>query len=1179
MNEIVGQTLPLTVIGTDLDCGREVYRVLFQDTEYHVRKYPGQSYDKKTVLCTCTGTTFQGDFLFEQSFSEVLGDLYVVGKEYPFKLSGEGADVYTWSHYYHLTDVYGLQHRVYMRHDSSFREGELVRAKVLAISQGALMLEVISDKPTRNREKKVVVQESRKPIVLDFSKLNPTNDTTLRDYQIENKKKIYEAWQRCRSVMLQMPTGTGKTRLFVSIARDIFDYGIQIGHKFKVLFLAHRRELIEQISDHLGDKYLLPHGLIMAQNIEQRQYSNQVGSVPTLVNRLDSWESIKFDVIIIDEAHHVKAKSYKKIIDLFPEAKILGVTATPYRLNHAGFRPEFDELIVSPSVAEFIKRKYLCEYDYYSIKPDSALQEEINRMKLDFEGDYLDSEMLRVMDRDRIRAKILDTYLKFAGNKKAIVYTINRAHNIHLASQFISAGIPAAYIDSETRESVRKETVERFRRGDIQVLFNVNIFSEGFDCPDVEVIQLARPTTSLSMYLQQVGRGLRPAEGKDRLIILDNVGLFNKFGFPSANRKWRYHFEGQEVDESFDFYKSENEEERVVKDILEGEEEVSMLHSSVGESVSLSAFDNISINYKESFIAYANKKLDKYLVQRYVELIENTLDDFIKKYIDVDFKGIFQTVNIIYLLAIQGQLSALHPFELLDHRKHNNVSAALKEYIAFARWYNTQGIAAPAVRDEQLEDNSPETINKAPVFDEPNEHIIESKSSPQCDDNYKERFEDYLLSIGLAQRSVKQYVSSIENDVDPLIRDHFEHKYTSLYSIIDLSEVRRLSDLLDKDESFITLNRVRNKIPGMALRKYVAFVKDYDTEKTESKVHEPDSGAITIEEIDSKLEELNNLSDLLKKNGLPEMPELFNKIEEYNKLKASFHLVPGILLPIENYLEEYKLSAVVTFKYRGAIRDVDILEPTFGPNINNEDGDIDEILSLIKKNQLPIPQDILDRSKTVSESKELRKTIRSFENWLVGYISYLKPGTPEIDTIYYSPQNDFVITFVGFESTPLSYSSKHVSKKAKGEMEGTSGSRQKDGIIGPNRSMQDKISLGVIQAQDEIRRQIKENGGYYTRSGKWRTNLGREKGADMTKQHKAAHAAIQREADEWRKNSVGYQWVINQLKAGVPRKEIIEEFNKRHETNPADYSTRDGKRLSKGVLSKWASRLEEETDN
>ena len=150
-----------------------------------------------------------------------------------------------------------------------------------------------------------------------------------------------------------------------------------------------------------------------------------------------------------------------------------------------------------------------------------------------------------VMDRDGIRADILDAYQRYAGGKKAIVYTISRAHNIHLAEKFKSAGIVSAAIDSETPKEKRDEIVGKFRRGNIQVLFNVNIFSEGFDCPDVEVIQLARPTKSLSMYLQQVGRGLRPAEGKERLLILDNVGLYNKFGFPSARRKWRYHFEGK----------------------------------------------------------------------------------------------------------------------------------------------------------------------------------------------------------------------------------------------------------------------------------------------------------------------------------------------------------------------------------------------------------------------------------------------------------------------------------------------------------------------------------------------------------------------------------------------------------------------------------------------------------
>lgn len=417
---------------------------------------------------------------------------------------------------------------------------------------------------------------------VDFSRLNPNRDSQLRDYQIENKKKIYEAWQLHKSVMLQMPTGTGKTRLFVSIVRDLHYWGASHKQAVKILILAHRQELIEQISETLGYTYNQAHGIIMSNNVEHKKLPVQVGSVPTLIRRMTRWEDKEFDIIIIDEAHHVKADSYKRIIKQYPNARLLGVTATPYRLNGAGFHPEFEKLITSWPISQFIQKGYLCDYLYYSIRPDSDLQSEINTMKIDrYDGDYLDSEMMHVMDRGEIRAKIVNTYIKFAKGEKGIVYTVNKEHNRHLKEQFIANGIKAEVVDSDTPKDERNRIVEHFRKGEVDVLCNVNIFSEGFDCPDIEFIQLARPTKSLAMYLQQVGRGLRPAKNKGNVIILDNVGLYNKFGFPSTRRKWQYHFDGQEVEDENPNIKynifDKDEREREVLPIEEGDETVWLL--------------------------------------------------------------------------------------------------------------------------------------------------------------------------------------------------------------------------------------------------------------------------------------------------------------------------------------------------------------------------------------------------------------------------------------------------------------------------------------------------------------------------------------------------------------------------------------------------------------------------
>ncbi len=431
-------------------------------------------------------------------------------------------------------------------------------------------------------------QPTTQPHKVDFTQLDATADTSLRPYQIDNKARIYDFWHTGRSVMLQMPTGTGKTRLFVSIVKDLHNWGKQNNKNVNVLLLAHRKELIEQIAQNVNIKYNLAHGVINPQSREQKEYNIQIGSVPTLTRRLEGWSDKDFDVIIIDEAHHVKADSYKRILQEYPNAKILGVTATPYRLNGAGFRQEFDKLIVSDPVSEFIRNGYLCQYDYFSITPDSTTQKAIESIsKFALDGDYLDSALAEVIDTEGVRTNIVHTYLNYAGGKKGLVYTINRAHNEHVCKLFNAKGIAAKAIDSQTDFRERQAIVEAFRKGEFQVLCNVNIFSEGFDCPDVEFIQLARPTKSLSMFLQQIGRGLRVADNKPKAIFLDNVGLYNRFGLPSATRNWQKHFDGIEVSESElkgTTTSSDTQTVQFFDDFTQGNDPVTLIHSSDNET-------------------------------------------------------------------------------------------------------------------------------------------------------------------------------------------------------------------------------------------------------------------------------------------------------------------------------------------------------------------------------------------------------------------------------------------------------------------------------------------------------------------------------------------------------------------------------------------------------------------
>lgn len=548
---------------------------------------------------------------------------------------------------------------------------------------------------------------------INFSELDPYSDDSLRDYQIENKIKIYDAWKKHRSVMLQMPTGTGKTRVFVSIAKDLHNWGAKNKRAVRVLILAHRKELIEQISENVGLKYGLAHGLIVSQNVEQRKYPFQVGSVPTLNRRLFKWSSNDFDVIIIDEAHHVKAQSYRNILKEYPKAKILGVTATPYRLNGAGFRPEFDDLIVSPSISEFIKAGHLSDYEYYSIRPESHLQADIDGMAVNMDGDYLDSAMSAVMDKDEIRANIVNSYLKIANGKKGIVYTVNKEHSRHLKERFCREGIKAEVVDSDTPREERDKIVSKFRRGDITVLLNVNIFSEGFDCPDVEFVQLARPTKSLSMFLQQVGRGLRTSEGKEKVIILDNVGLFNKFGFPSARRKWRYHFEGKHKDEMPEEQSSisiaDDDEIRSVFSLEEGDEQVELLHNSKEEIISMDYSDKLLKMSREFENYLIGKGRQAKTVKDYVRAITSEVDGFIRDIIDRKHISLFLIDDHNKVSEILDGLKNDSAFCEYNKEKHNYLTAALGQYLRFLRHRNGE---EPSAKEDPVSNDDAKEIEE-----------------------------------------------------------------------------------------------------------------------------------------------------------------------------------------------------------------------------------------------------------------------------------------------------------------------------------------------------------------------------------------------------------------------------------------------------------------------------------
>ncbi len=378
-------------------------------------------------------------------------------------------------------------------------------------------------------------------------------DKKLRTYQQSLKDEVFLLWRKNFNIMLQLPTGTGKTVLFTSIIRDL-----SVVKDAKIIILAHRKELIDQISEHLG-QYDIDHGIITSGIKRNLQKNVQVASVQTLThdNNIELLDELKPNFIIIDEAHHSLADSYTKFWKKCGDCWKLGVTATPYRLNNKSFRSHFDALVKSMEIDDFIMQGYLSKYDYMVDNPKSSLSQTIKSIKeKSSTGDYKTATLLKELNVPQHIQRLVVCYEQYVKGQKGIVYAINKEHAHNICDAYKLIGIEAVYIDSDTSKTERSEIVEKFKSGDVQVMVNVDIFSEGFDCPDVEFIQLARPTWSLAKYLQQVGRGMRPCKSKQETVILDNSRMFVKFGLPSEGRFWQLHFNGDPLVKNK--YKQEN---------------------------------------------------------------------------------------------------------------------------------------------------------------------------------------------------------------------------------------------------------------------------------------------------------------------------------------------------------------------------------------------------------------------------------------------------------------------------------------------------------------------------------------------------------------------------------------------------------------------------------------------
>ena len=339
----------------------------------------------------------------------------------------------------------------------------------------------------------------------------------LRPYQtaaIDQVRAVLTATER--KAILTIATGGGKT----TVAAEIIRRGLDRGSR--TLFIAHRRELVEQCVARLKT-FGINAGVIMAGKALSVRPVN-VASVQTLARRMDKLP--KADLVIVDECHHSTAGGFRKIINAYADqgGYVLGLTATPYRADGKGLGDIYDSIVSPITISQLTSEGFLCPARYFG--PEGADMADVKVSK----GDYDTAQMFRKYDKRELYARCVENYQTFAHDTKAIVFGVNVKHSLETTGAFNAAGIAACHLDGETPPIERARVLRDFAAGRFAVLCNVNLFTEGFDLPAIETVILNRATKSKSLYMQMVGRGLRPAPGKEYCIVIDQGNNVKAFG-------------------------------------------------------------------------------------------------------------------------------------------------------------------------------------------------------------------------------------------------------------------------------------------------------------------------------------------------------------------------------------------------------------------------------------------------------------------------------------------------------------------------------------------------------------------------------------------------------------------------------------------------------------------------
>jgi DNA repair protein RadD len=355
---------------------------------------------------------------------------------------------------------------------------------------------------------------------------------TLRPYQLDVADRVEQLLATAAHPLIVAPTASGKTVILAEIIKR------GVARHLRVLIVAHRREIIDQTKAKFA-AHGVHAGVIMAgadQDLRP-QAPVQIASIATLYVRAirsDRMQLPLADLVVIDEAHHAAASTYRKIIAAYPSAAVLGATATPCRGDGCGLGGIFTDIVEAPQVAPLVEQGFLVPSRVYA---PAGSQPDLRGVATRH-GDYVESQLADRMDRAKLVGDVITHWVKFAAGIRTVVFATGVRHSIHIVEEFVRAGIKAEHLDGSTPLKDREAILARLASGETAIVSNCMVLTEGWDMPAVGCCILARPTKKMGLFRQMIGRVLRPAEGKQHAIILDHSGAVYRHGLPEDHVEW-----------------------------------------------------------------------------------------------------------------------------------------------------------------------------------------------------------------------------------------------------------------------------------------------------------------------------------------------------------------------------------------------------------------------------------------------------------------------------------------------------------------------------------------------------------------------------------------------------------------------------------------------------------------